>query len=103
MHLSVRVIVSVFRWLGNVINICNKEIGTPFDRCRNVFEGAVADCRAKLGPTFAKICNITYLVETLCYTVKPLDLICAFVSFIEDTIIGSVRKSTHSDRFVAIR
>jgi len=97
----VRVIRSVFHWLGSVINICNKEMGTPFDRCEKVFEGAVADCRAKLGPIFKKICNITYIVETLCYIVKPLDFVCTLVSYIGDTIIGSVRNSTHSDWFVA--
>jgi len=90
------VIASVFRWLSSVINICNKELGTPFDRCKKVFEGAVADCRAKLGPFFEKICNITYIVNTLCYVMKPLDFMCILVSYIGDTVIGAVRNSTHS-------
>jgi len=90
------VITSVFHWLSSIINICNKELGTPFDRCKKVFEGAVADCRAKLGPFFENVCNITYIVNTLCYVMKPLDFMCILVSYIGDTVIGAVRNSTHS-------
>ncbi|XP_014489319.1 PREDICTED: DC-STAMP domain-containing protein 2-like [Dinoponera quadriceps] len=87
-----RVIMSVFQWLGSIVNICNKKLGTPFDRCQRVFEGAVADCKAKLGPFFGGICNLAYIVGALCYIVKPLDLICMMVSYIADTIVDAVRK-----------
>lgn len=94
MHLLVRVITSVFQWLGSIVNICNKKLGTPFDRCQRVFDGAVTDCKAKLGPLFEGICNLTYIVGALCYIVKPLDFICMLVSYIADTIVDAVRKST---------
>ncbi|EFN90000.1 DC-STAMP domain-containing protein 2 [Harpegnathos saltator] len=87
-----RVITSVFQWLGGIVNICNKKLGTPFDRCQTVFEGAVADCTAKLGPFFGGICNLAYIVGALCYIVKPLDLICMLVSYVADTIVDAVRK-----------
>jgi len=90
----VRVITSVFEWLGSIVNICNKKLGTPFDRCQSVFDGAVADCKAKLGPLFEGVCNVTYIVSTLCYIVKPLDFICMLVSYVADTIVNAVRKST---------
>ncbi|XP_076241492.1 DC-STAMP domain-containing protein 2-like [Calliopsis andreniformis] len=86
-----RIITSVFQWLGSVINMCNKKLGTPFDRCQNVFEGAVADCKAKLGPIVGLVCNLTYIVSALCYVVKPLDFICMLVSYIADTVVGVVR------------
>lgn len=91
--LLVRVISSVFQWLGSIINMCNKKLGTPFERCQNVFEGAVADCKAKLGPYLGLVCNITYIVSTLCYIVKPLDFICILVSYISDAVVGVVRNS----------
>ncbi|KAG5333498.1 DCST2 protein, partial [Acromyrmex charruanus] len=87
-----RVITSVFQWLGNIVNICNKKLGTPFDRCQRVFEGAVDDCKAKLGPLFGGICNLTYVVGALCYTVKPLDFICILVSYVADTIVNAVQE-----------
>lgn len=91
-----KVVTSVFQWLGSVVNMCNKKLGTPFERCEKVFEGAVTDCRAKLGPMFEKVCNLTYLVKTLCYAVKPLDFICMLVSFVTDVVVGAVRKSTRT-------
>ncbi|XP_060823568.1 DC-STAMP domain-containing protein 2-like [Bombus pascuorum] len=86
-----RVITAVFEWLGSIISICNKKLGTPFDRCQSVFEGAVADCKAKLGPIFGLVCNITYVVSSLCYIVKPLDFICMLVSYIADSVVGVVK------------
>ncbi|XP_031776330.1 DC-STAMP domain-containing protein 2-like [Apis florea] len=90
-----RVISSVFQWLGSIINMCNKKLGTPFERCQNVFEGAVADCKAKLGPYLGLVCNITYIVSTLCYIVKPLDFICMLVSYISDAVVGVVRNKEY--------
>lgn len=92
-----RVITSVFQWLGSIVSICNKKLGTPYDRCQAVFEGAVADCKAKLGPLFGGICNLAYVVGALCYIVKPLDLICMLVSYVADTVVDAVRKSTLHD------
>ncbi|CAK9819578.1 DC-STAMP domain-containing protein 2, partial [Anthophora quadrimaculata] len=86
-----KVITAVFQWLGSIINMCNKKLGTPFDRCQSVFDGAVADCKAKLGPIFGLVCNVTYVVGALCYVVKPLDFICMLVSYVADTVVGAVR------------
>lgn len=83
----------MFDWLGSIVSICNKKVGTPFERCEKVFEGAVADCHAKLGPFFGGLCNLTYLVSSLCYLVKPLDFICMLVSFFSDVIVSTIRKS----------
>lgn len=84
---------SAFEWLGSIVSICNKKLGTPFQRCEKVFEGAVADCQAKLGPFFSAICSIAYLVGYLCYVVKPLDFFCLIISFVSDAIVDTVRKS----------
>ncbi|KAI4499686.1 hypothetical protein M0802_005256 [Mischocyttarus mexicanus] len=88
----IKVITAVFQWLGSVVNICNKKLGTPFERCQRVFEGAVADCRAKLGPIFGGICDLTYIVSALCWIVKPLDFICMLVSYVADSIVAAVKK-----------
>ncbi|XP_014607665.1 PREDICTED: uncharacterized protein LOC106788694 [Polistes canadensis] len=88
----IKVITAVFQWLGSVVNICNKRLGTPYERCQKVFEGAVADCRAKLGPIFGGICDLTYIVSVLCWIVKPLDFICMLVSYVADAIVGAVKK-----------
>lgn len=44
-YFQVKVIKSAFNWLADIVNVCNKKIGTPFERCSRVFEDAVADCK----------------------------------------------------------
>lgn len=81
--------------MAKIINICNKELGTPFERCTRVFENAILDCNAKLGPLFNWMCSIAYIVQAVCYIVKPFDLVCMIVDFISDSIIGVVIKSNN--------
>ncbi|XP_048516014.1 DC-STAMP domain-containing protein 2-like [Athalia rosae] len=90
--ITVKVFKAVFQWLGSIMNICNKKLGTPFDRCQKVFDGAVADCKASLGPLFGGVCNLAYVVGLLCWVVKPFDFICMLVSFVTDSIVGVVKK-----------
>ncbi|XP_069674725.1 DC-STAMP domain-containing protein 2-like [Periplaneta americana] len=91
-----RVIKSVIQWLGNIVNICNKKVGTPFQRCMRVFDGAVTDCQAKLGPLFNWMCSLTYVVSIVCYVVKIFDLICMLLDFINNNVIGVVKKKVKS-------
>lgn len=35
----------MFEWLNSIVKICNKEFGTPFDRCMKIADDAMADCR----------------------------------------------------------
>lgn len=88
-----KIIKAAFEFLGKILNICNKELGTPFDRCSRVFENAVLDCNAALGPMFNWLCSLTYIVQSVCYIVKPFDLVCVIVDFISNSVIGVVIKS----------
>lgn len=83
-----------FSWLGSIVSMCNKELGTPFDRCARVFQNAIDDCRDKLG-SFQFLCNIAYFVKLICYALKFLDLICMALDFISDSIVGVVKRSVY--------
>jgi hypothetical protein len=89
----VQVIKSVAQWLGSIVNICNKKVGTPYQRCMRVLDGAVADCQAKLGPLFNWLCSITYVASIVCYIVRVLDLICMLLDVINENIVGVVKRS----------
>lgn len=91
-------IKSVFEFLGRIINICNKELGTPFQRCTRVFENAIADCNAKLGPLFSWLCSLAYIVKAVCYLVKVFDYVCMVVDFISNSVVGVIIKSTLSNQ-----
>jgi hypothetical protein len=62
-----------------------------------VFDGAVVDCQAKLGPLFNWLCSVTYLVSKVCYVVKIFDYICTFLEFVSDSVVGVVEKSKYID------
>ncbi|GBP35634.1 Ubiquitin-like domain-containing CTD phosphatase 1 [Eumeta japonica] len=76
----VRVMESAFSWLSSVVNICNKKVGTPYERCTRALNDGVLDCRARLGPYFSWLCNVAYVAKAACYAVKPLDVICVLVA-----------------------
>ncbi|CAH1169930.1 unnamed protein product, partial [Phaedon cochleariae] len=86
----IKIIKAAFEFLAKIISICNKELGTPFERCSRVFENAIADCNAKLGSMFSWLCSLAYIVQSVCYLVKIFDLVCMVVDFISDSIIGVV-------------
>ncbi|KAF7278584.1 hypothetical protein GWI33_008203 [Rhynchophorus ferrugineus] len=88
----VRIVKSVFEFLGKLLNICNKELGTPFERCSRVFENAVADCNAKLGPLFSWLCSLAYVVKAVCYIVKIFDYVCMLVDYTADTVTTPISK-----------
>lgn len=85
----VKVIKRAFAFLAQAANVCNAELGTPFQRCVKLFQVARADCQKKLGFTEI-LCEITRLVEGLCYSVKFIDYICDFVEYISDASLQEI-------------
>ncbi|XP_039963970.1 DC-STAMP domain-containing protein 2 [Bactrocera tryoni] len=79
----------MYEWLNSIVKFCNKEFGTPFDRCMKIADDAMADCREKLG-LFQGLCNATHIFTMLCYTVKVVDVICVMVVFFDDSVLGTI-------------
>ncbi|XP_037900618.1 DC-STAMP domain-containing protein 2-like [Glossina fuscipes] len=82
-------IKNAFDWLRNIVSMCNKEFGTPFERCMNTANDAMISCREKLGPLKA-LCHLTKLFSMFCYAAKIVDVICVLIDFVDDAIIGVV-------------
>ncbi|GLV39594.1 uncharacterized protein CBL_08340 [Carabus blaptoides fortunei] len=87
-----RVIKSAFDFLAKIFNICSKKLGTPFERCIRVFDDSILDCQAKLGPLFSWLCAMAYVIQAVCYIVKPLDFICMLAHFINDSVVGVIMR-----------
>nr|CAD7406922.1 unnamed protein product [Timema poppensis] len=90
---TAKVIKTVYQWLKSILSICNKKMGTPYERCLRVFDNAVVDCQATLGPMFNWLCSIVYLAKVVCVIAKILDLICMLVEFIKTTVVGTIKRS----------
>ncbi|KAE9542621.1 hypothetical protein AGLY_002532, partial [Aphis glycines] len=92
----VRTIKSAYEWLYSVMNICNKKVGTPYQRCTRMFDDALEECKVTVSPTFDWMCSISYVISNVCYTVKFLDSLCEFFEFINESIFGAIQNSIKS-------
>ncbi|XP_075161989.1 DC-STAMP domain-containing protein 2 [Haematobia irritans] len=78
-----------FGWLRNIVGMCNREFGTPYERCMNISHNAIEDCKEKLGP-LKGLCQVTHIFSMLCYTTKLVDVICVLVVFVNESIVTMV-------------
>ncbi|XP_050526772.1 DC-STAMP domain-containing protein 2-like [Daktulosphaira vitifoliae] len=92
----VRTIKLAYEWLYSVMNMCNKKIGTPFQRCTKVFDNALEDCKVSVPSAFNWMCSISFVISHVCYSVKFLDSLCEFFEFINESIFGAIRASLKS-------
>ena len=42
---TVDAIKRVFQWLINMVNICNKNMGRPYRKCKDAFDDGYQKCR----------------------------------------------------------
>ncbi|XP_061389998.1 DC-STAMP domain-containing protein 2-like [Musca vetustissima] len=80
---------NAFAWLRNIVRMCNKEFGTPYERCMKIAHDAIRDCEMKLGAV-KSLCQVTQLFAMLCYATKVVDVICVLVVFVNESIIETV-------------
>ncbi|XP_025200427.1 DC-STAMP domain-containing protein 2-like [Melanaphis sacchari] len=92
----VRTIKSAYEWLYSVMNICNKKVGTPYQRCTKMFDNALEECKVTVSPTFDWMCSISYVISNVCYTVKFLDSLCEFFELINESIFSAIQNSLKS-------
>ncbi|KAH8262521.1 hypothetical protein KR026_010084 [Drosophila bipectinata] len=76
-HLSVIIdtLKNCASWLKSVVDLCNAEMGTPWERCKNTAQRAMVRCQKKLG-LFKGLCHATKLFLALCYPAKIIDVFC---------------------------
>ncbi|XP_070142057.1 DC-STAMP domain-containing protein 2 isoform X2 [Drosophila kikkawai] len=62
-------------WLKSVVDLCNTEMGTPWERCKATAHQAMVTCQDKMG-VFKALCHATKLFLALCYPAKLIDVFC---------------------------
>ncbi|XP_053687022.1 DC-STAMP domain-containing protein 2 [Sabethes cyaneus] len=80
-----------YQWLANTVSVCNKKIGTPFERCVRALQFAVEDCKQKI-PAMAILCEVTHVAKAVCYSVKVIDYMCELIDFASDNIIKIIER-----------
>ncbi|XP_055610614.1 DC-STAMP domain-containing protein 2 isoform X2 [Uranotaenia lowii] len=87
-------IAAGYRWLADVVSICNQKSGTPSERCTRALEEAVDDCRQKLSGMGA-VCEVTQIAKVVCYSIKAVDLKCELIDFASDQIVDDISEKLH--------
>lgn len=62
---AARALRNVLRFLADIGDICNEKMGTPYRKCRSLFEEARSDCSELLGD-FNFLCDIVDGFLPLC-------------------------------------
>jgi hypothetical protein len=79
------------------VNLCNAELGTPFDRCMVSFTEASKDCAEQVGPTFAWTCNVVDVFQKFCYFAKAVDVFCWLPSLVKEAVFEPLKGRKHSE------
>ncbi|XP_064624473.1 DC-STAMP domain-containing protein 2-like [Lineus longissimus] len=88
-----------FAWLGNIVDVCNKNMSDPYLKCMASFNIAVANCRGMLGPMkflceipngFKGICNVARIGELLCQLTEKI------TSLVSTKINSNIKMAIHN-------
>lgn len=93
--LSVDTLKNCATWLKSVVDLCNAEMGTPWERCKNTANAAMVRCQEKLG-LFKAFCHATKLFLALCYPAKIIDVFCSGFSDFSWTVLDQILTRTDS-------
>ncbi|XP_034243105.1 DC-STAMP domain-containing protein 2-like [Thrips palmi] len=83
---------AAFSWLSEVVSVCNKTVGTPFQKCMRAFDQASSDCMATMGSAFSWMCSPVTAIQAVCFTVKFLDYMCDLFDLVTNAVVESVKK-----------
>ncbi|KAJ8709565.1 hypothetical protein PYW08_009569 [Mythimna loreyi] len=88
----VGVIKSSFSWLQSVADICNTELGSPYDRCCKSIQDGLTHCQQSFGPKVSPLCNVAHVARVACSSVQPFKAFCYATDFMDEAVSASVKK-----------
>ncbi|MBN3305272.1 DCST2 protein, partial [Amia calva] len=80
-----RILRNVFQFLVNIGEVCNDNLGTPYQKCIKIFDDAYNNCMDILS-IFSFLCYIVDIFRPLCGLAHILQLFCIIPSYIMDCI-----------------
>ncbi|KAL1418813.1 hypothetical protein MTO96_005517 [Rhipicephalus appendiculatus] len=60
------------RWLHNLVNVCNRRMGEPYEKCRKPLVDAYADCLEMMPDLLEWLCSPVKAIEQVCYVAKAM-------------------------------
>uniref|UniRef100_A0A6B0VB83 Putative ubiquitin-protein ligase dcst1 n=1 Tax=Ixodes ricinus TaxID=34613 RepID=A0A6B0VB83_IXORI len=74
------------QWLYNLVNVCNRRMGEPYEKCRKPLNDAHEDCLSMMPSILSWLCSPVKLVEYVCYVAKAITVLCAIPAIIIDFV-----------------
>ncbi|KAG0419904.1 hypothetical protein HPB47_003805 [Ixodes persulcatus] len=84
--LKVGAIRRAVQWLYNLVNVCNRRMGEPYEKCRKPLNDAHEDCLSMMPSILSWLCSPVKLVEYVCYVAKAITVLCAIPAIIIDFV-----------------
>ncbi|XP_075548331.1 DC-STAMP domain-containing protein 2-like [Dermacentor variabilis] len=88
------------RWLYNLVNVCNRRMGEPYEKCRKPLMDAYADCLEMMPDLLEWICSPVKAVEQVCYVAKVITVLCAIpamiIDFVKVQVIDRIERAMRS-------
>ncbi|NXH72132.1 DCST2 protein, partial [Hydrobates tethys] len=84
-----RALRNVWLWLANMGRVCNRELGTPYNRCLRLFDEAKDNCERAI-PLLFFLCYIIVLFRPLCGLANFALLFCIIPQYIQTFIRKNV-------------
>ncbi|XP_070393802.1 DC-STAMP domain-containing protein 2 isoform X2 [Dermacentor albipictus] len=98
--LKVAAIRRAIRWLYNLVNVCNRRMGEPYEKCRKPLMDAYADCLEMMPDLLEWICSPVKAVEQVCYVAKVITVLCAIpamiIDFVKVQVIDRIERAMRS-------
>lgn len=80
--------------------MCNKKLGTPYDRCYKAIKEGVKDCQSKLGDSKTWSWDLAQLGHGVCEKFKPVMFMCSGVDYLKGNIVDTIKRSKSLKRTV---
>nr|XP_037278203.1 DC-STAMP domain-containing protein 2-like [Rhipicephalus microplus] len=88
------------QWLRNLVNVCNRRMGEPYEKCRKPLVEAYADCLEMMPDLLEWICSPVKVIEHVCYVAKVITVLCAIpaiiIDFVKVQVIDRIEEATRS-------
>ncbi|XP_068625387.1 uncharacterized protein [Battus philenor] len=86
------ILESSFPWLNTVTTKCNSKLGTPYHYCSRMLRESDSDSTHQQRTKLPRTCDVTYLADVSCYSLKPHKRICEIADYTRTTIVATMKR-----------
>ncbi|XP_013388561.1 DC-STAMP domain-containing protein 2 isoform X2 [Lingula anatina] len=86
----------LFKWLADMVNICNHNMGRPYRQCKKVFEIVVKKCRENAIANAFGLCSLADKFSVVCNIARVGEFLCKLTELVQQLIVKKVQTSVQT-------